>query len=167
MLLEWFVLLLFPALMIFAGLYDLFTMTIPNKISLALVAAFICVAAAAGLGWQAIGIHLAVGFVLLVVTIGLFAMGWIGGGDAKLFPAAGLWMGTAHLLEFAVIAAVCGGLLTIAILFLRSLPLPAGLAGQAWLARLHDADRGVPYGVALSAAGLIVYPDIALVQSLT
>lgn len=166
MILDWLLLLVFPALMALAGAYDLLTMTIPNKISLALVGAFLCLAPFAGFGWEVIGFHAALGVAMLAVTIAMFAMGWIGGGDAKTFAAASLWMGPAHILEFALIAAVCGGALTLAILTLRNVPLPEGLAGQAWLKRLHQADNGVPYGIALSAAALTVYPQTAWLTGL-
>ncbi len=166
MIVEWALLLVFPGLMIFAGIYDLFTMTIPNKISLALIASFFCLAPFVGFSWDQFGLHLALGAAALAFTVGLFAMGWIGGGDAKIFTAASLWMGPAHILEFTVLAAVCGGVLTLAILGLRSMPLPAGLAGQAWLKRLHQAGNGVPYGVALSAAALLVYPETTWLRGL-
>ena len=38
------------------------------------------------------------------------------------------------------------------------MPLPAALARFAWVARLHNGKTGVPYGIALAAAGLIQYP---------
>ena len=165
MILEWLLLLVFPALMIFAGAYDLFTMTIPNKISLALLAAFACLAPFAGLGLEGIGLHVAVSVAMLALTIGMFAMGWIGGGDAKIFAAAALWMGPAHIFDYAIAAALCGGALTIVILVLRRLPLPPVLVRQSWLSRLHDAGHGVPYGIALSAAAVIIYPHTIWLQA--
>lgn len=159
MFLEIAVLIVFPALMIFAGAMDLLTMTIPNRIPLALVAAFACLVPFSGLGPADIALHAAVGAAALLVGVICFARGWIGGGDAKLFAATVLWFGPAHFLEYAMIASVIGGALTLLILFGRNVPLPAGLARQAWLARLHDAGSGVPYGLALSASALLVYPE--------
>lgn len=164
MILEWSLLLIFPALMIFAGAYDLFTMTIPNQISLGLVAGFVCLAPFAGLGLEAIGLHVAIAAAMLVLTFGMFAMGWIGGGDAKIFAAAGLWMGPSQMFEYAIAAAIFGGALTIAIITLRRIPLPSVLSRQAWLSRLHRADQGVPYGIALSAGALVVYPHTVWFQ---
>lgn len=160
------VMLVFPALMIFAGATDLFTLTIPNRISLALVAGFVCLIPFAGIGWEGIAMHVATGMAMLVICIGLFAMGWIGGGDAKLFAAASLWMGYENLYEYTLMTAVFGGILTLAMLGLRMFPLPAGLAAQGWIARLHDNGRGVPYGLALAAAGLVVYPKLNWIQGL-
>ena len=45
-------------------------------------------------------------------------------------------------------------------------PLPAMLAGQEWAMRLHRLDAGVPYGIALAAAALLVYPETAYMQAL-
>ena len=69
-----------------------------------------------------------------------------------------LWLGPDHILQYAVLASILGGLLTMLVLFLRAMPLPAGLARRDWIARLHDAGTGVPYGVALAVAGLWIYP---------
>lgn len=161
-----FVLLLFPAAMAFAAAYDLFTMTIPNWLSVALVAGFFCLAPFVGLDLTAASMHVALGVAMLVVSFTMFAMGWIGGGDAKFFAAAALWMGPAHLLDYAVVTAVLGGMLTLALITLRTVPLPAGLGEQPWIARLHNADGGVPYGIALAGGGLLVYPQTIWMMAL-
>jgi prepilin peptidase CpaA len=41
----------------------------------------------------------------------------------------------------------------------RMAPLPELLAQQEWLRRLHRKDVGVPYGIALAAAALLIYPE--------
>jgi prepilin peptidase CpaA len=51
-----------------------------------------------------------------------------------------------------------GGALTLAILQFRKLPLPSVLARQPWILRLHETGGGVPYGIALAAAALVIYP---------
>ena len=151
-------LLLFPALMAFAASSDLFTMTISNKLSLALVAAFFLLVIVTGMGFTAIGMHLAAAVLVLVVAFLLFTQGWIGGGDAKLAAAAALWFGFGYLLDFLVYASLLGGGLTLVLIQFRRLPLPGLLARQHWIMRLHDKAGGVPYGIALAAAALIVYP---------
>ena len=166
MLLELAIMFVFPAVMVLAGAMDLFTMTIPNRITLILVAGFAVLAPLAGFGWETVALHVAAGAAMLVVGIALFAAGWIGGGDAKLFAAASLWMGYGYVYQFAMVTALCGGALTLLMLGLRMFPLPAALNGQNWIARLHDAGRGVPYGVAVSAAGLIVYPHTSWIQAI-
>jgi prepilin peptidase CpaA len=151
-------LLLFPALMAFAASSDLFTMTISNKLSLALVAAFFLLVIVTGMGFAAIGMHLAAAALVLIVSFLLFTQGWIGGGDAKLAAAAALWFGFGYLLDFLVYASLLGGALTLVLIQFRRLPLPGLLARQHWIMRLHDKAGGVPYGIALAAAALIVYP---------
>jgi prepilin peptidase CpaA len=145
--------------MAFAASSDLFTMTISNRLSLALTGGFILLAIATGASLAVIGMHLAAGALVLVVSFVFFTQGWIGGGDAKLAAATALWFGFAHLLDYMIYASLFGGALTLMLLQFRRLPLPEALAKQPWIQRLHDQAGGVPYGIALAAAALIVYPD--------
>jgi prepilin peptidase CpaA len=149
----------FPALMAYAAASDLFTMTIPNKLSLALLVAFAGFVCAAGLPPSVVLMHVAAAATVLAVSFGLFAFGWIGGGDAKLAAATALWLGFGMLLEYLFLSACAGGLLTLVLLALRGRPLPAFALGWNWLLRLHERRAGVPYGVALAAAALAVYPQ--------
>ena len=151
---------IFPMAMLVAASMDLLTMTIPNKITLALIAGFLLLAPFVGMSWQDFALHLVVGVAMLLVGMGLFAMGWMGGGDAKLFAATGLWIGySPEVLGYVLLAAVYGGLLTIVIIAFRQLPvLPKFAASWNWLLRLHDQKQGVPYGIALALAGIKVYP---------
>lgn len=166
MIIELAVMFLFPVIMVFAGALDIFTMTIPNRISIGLLAGFVCLAPFAGFGWETIALHFATGAVMLVLGIAAFAAGWIGGGDAKLFAAASLWMGHEHIYDYLLLSSILGGVLTLGFLAMRKYPLPPRLAEQPWIVRLHDAAHGVPYGVALSAAVLILYPDTSWFEGL-
>ena len=152
-------LMLFPAVMAFAASSDLLTMTISNRVSLVLAAGFFAMALVIGMTPAAIAMHIAAAALVLVVAFVFFAQGWIGGGDAKLAAATALWLGFDHLLPYLVYASLLGGLLTFVLLQLRTLPLPGLLMGQQWAERLHRKDTGVPYGIALAAAALAVYPD--------
>lgn len=152
-------LLLFPALMAFAAASDLFTMTISNRVSLALAAGFVVLAFASGMGTPQILMHLAAGAAVLVVAFGCFAFGWIGGGDAKVAAGAALWFGFSHLLNYLLYASLFGGALTLLLLQFRQWPLPYALAGQPWLLKLHAKDSGIPYGIALAIGALVVYPE--------
>ena len=160
-------LLFFPALMIFAAVSDLFTMTISNRISIALVVIFIPLAYFGGVPLDIIGIHLACGAGVLVLTFCMFAFGWIGGGDAKLAAATAIWIGLDQLGDYGLDAALVGGALTLGILQLRKWPLPRWAHTADWLMRLHDRNAGVPYGIALAAAGLFVYPDTSVWTAVT
>jgi prepilin peptidase CpaA len=166
MIVDLLIITIFPAAMAFAAAGDLFSMTVPNWIPLMLVAGFAVLAPAVGLGWSNVELHVAVGVGALLVTFALFAFGWIGGGDAKLFAVTCLWMGPEGTLLYAVYASLLGGLLTLLIMVLRSVPLPAALYSQGWLLRLHDSKEGVPYGIALAAAGLLVYPETPFMAAL-
>ncbi len=152
-------LLLFPALMAFAASSDLLTMTISNRVSIILVGGFFALALIVGMSPMLMLTHIGAAAAVLIVAFVCFARGWMGGGDAKLAAATALWLGFDHLMPYLIYAAIFGGLLTLLLLQIRALPLPAALARQPWAARLHRRDTGVPYGIALAAAALVVYPD--------
>jgi prepilin peptidase CpaA len=152
-------LILFPALMAFAASSDLLTMTISNRLQIVLAAGFLAMALAIGMPPMDILWHVGAGVTVLVLSFGLFIRGWIGGGDAKLAAACALWLGFDHLLVYLFYASIFGGALTLLLLQFRLVPLPALLAGQPWLERLHQKGGDVPYGIALAAGALVVYPD--------
>ncbi len=150
-------LLVFPLLMAFAASSDLLTMRISNKLVLALVLGFVVLALIVGLPLDVIGLHFACAAIVLVVGFGFFAFGWIGGGDAKLAAATTLWLGFGMMLPYIVYASLLGGALTMILLAARRWPLPDNIRRIAWIDRLHNEKSGVPYGIALAAAGLLVY----------
>ncbi|MGE0339280.1 MAG: prepilin peptidase [Xanthobacteraceae bacterium] len=166
MMLHILVLGLFPAAMAFAAASDLVSMTISNRVSLALVAGFFLVAWLTGMDWSDLGRHLLAGIVVLVVAFIFFARGWIGGGDAKLAAATALWLGFSHLLEYLLIASIAGGALTLLLLQWRRFPMPEWVTRQKWIAQLHDLKTGIPYGIALAIAGLMVYPETSFMKAL-
>ena len=158
-------LVMFPLLMAFAATSDILTMTIANRVSIILVGGYVGLALLAGVPLAAIGLdHLACGAAVLLLTFAMFAFGWIGGGDAKLAAATAVWLGWYNLADYGLLASVLGAGLTFGILWFRRLGLPPQLAGAAWIARLHDKANGVPYGVALAAAGLVLYPQSQIWQ---
>lgn len=103
-----------------------------------------------------------VGLAVFLLAFLLFAKGIIGGGDGKLIAALALWLGWgSHLADYLVIAGVLGGILSLAALLFRYLaqylPLPVWMPD--WMVK---REAGVPYGVALGIAGLIVLPDVII-----
>jgi prepilin peptidase CpaA len=158
-------LMFFPALMAFAAASDLFTMTISNRVSLALAAGFLVLAFATGMAPSDILMHLAAGGTVLLAAFTCFAFGWIGGGDAKIAAAAALWFGFAHLLNYLLYASLFGGALTLLMLQFRQWPLPYALAGQAWLLKLHAKESGIPYGIALAVGALVIYPETEWIKA--
>jgi prepilin peptidase CpaA len=151
-------LLIFPLLIAVGGLFDVATLTIPNKVSLALVAGFAILAVVAGMSLGTAAIHVGFAAVALAAGIGLFAAGVVGGGDAKLLAAAILWLGL-ETPPFLLLMALYGGALAVVLAIYRRFPLPAVGERQAWLRRLHDRGSGVPYGLAIAGAALTVYPQ--------
>jgi prepilin peptidase CpaA len=158
MLTEAIQLTLFPAMMAFAASSDLFTMTIANKVSLILIGGFVLLALLTGMSGHDMLIHAGVAAAVLVIAFLCFTRGWIGGGDAKLAAVTVLWLGVAHLADYLVYASMLGGALTLAVIQYRAMPMPQLLLGREWAERLHRPDCGVPYGIALAIAALVVYP---------
>jgi len=153
------VLTIFPALMAFAASSDLLTMRISNKLVLALIVGFIVLATVIGMPMSQFAVHLGIAALVLIVAFTFFTFGWMGGGDAKLAAATALWLGSSATIPYLVYAALGGGVLTLAILFARKMPLPPQLIRFGWIERLHSKFTGIPYGIALAAAGLLVYPQ--------
>ncbi len=152
-------LVIFPLAMIYAGFMDLVTMKIRNVLVLLIGGAWLVLAPLAGFTWQELGASGLVAALVFVVTFTFFALGWIGGGDAKLAAVTALWFQPHEALLYFIYAALLGGLLTLAILQLRAIMLPLGLYRVPWIAHLHDAKTGVPYGAAMAPAALLVFPD--------
>ncbi|HXJ02959.1 MAG TPA: prepilin peptidase [Micropepsaceae bacterium] len=153
-----------PALLMAAAFFDLTTYTIPNALPAGmflLFVIFVLAMALAGhsLSWRELSPHLLAGAIGLVAGMVMFALRWVGGGDAKLFAMACLWLGWDAMFNYAVIVSILGGALTLGLLMLRQVPLPKLLAEQPWLMRLADPQSGVPYGVALAIAALNILPN--------
>ena len=163
--LEASIFVILPFCMAFAAVSDLLSMTIANRVSLILVAAFLVLAPLTGMDWGQYGMHIAVFAAVLCATFGLFAAGGMGGGDAKLIAATSIWIGySITLFEYVLVSAIAGGALTLFILWYRGSPLAAYTGGNPLLRHLADKDAGVPYGVALAAGGLLVYPETPLMR---
>ena len=159
-------LLVFPALVILGALRDLTSYTIPNWISGLLILGFAPAALLVGLPLPAMGLHLGVGATALMIGMAMFALNWIGGGDAKLFAASALWLGWPGSLEFLVVTGLAGGVLTFALFGLRSpLVRPYVLSGPGWVNRLAEPKGDLPYGVAIAVGALVAFPGSALMQA--
>lgn len=149
---------MYVALMLYGAWTDARTLRIPNTVSLALLAAFMPTAVVAGIGLEAMAWHLAAGVVLLVAGFTLFAMGYFGGGDAKLMAAAALWVGWNDVLFFTFAVLLVGGVLSLLVVLLRK-----GLGmWPDWLVKsaegLFTPNKAVPYGIAITAGALLTLP---------
>lgn len=156
-----------PALAIVAGLHDLTTMKIPNWISGLLILGFTPAALAAGMGPVEIAQGFGVGAAALALGMLMFALNWIGGGDAKLMAATCLWMGLSGSVVFLVWTGLFGGLFCVALIFARSNMRPLAMVGPQWAARLLEPKGDIPYGVAIAAGALMAYPQSVLMLSFT
>lgn len=152
----------FPGLMICAALWDLTTFEIPNWLNLALVLAFAALAMVAPIGaGEAFG-RFGLGAAVLGVGILLFLRGLMGGGDIKLLAASAVWVGWSDFPFFLMVTALLGGLIAVLVLAFRRLELPLSWTRVGWLERLHTREQGLPYGVAIGAAGLLVFRQLPL-----
>lgn len=155
---------IFPFCLVMAAINDLMSMTIPNRLSVILIAAFAVAAPVAGLPLGEIGMHFAAAGAVLAVCLALFATGLMGGGDAKLLTACALWFGfNMSLSEFAVYVSFIGGMLTLVIVILRSqseaiLAIGLRLPGSLLVA------KKIPYGIAIAIGGIMAFPSSPLVQ---
>jgi len=157
---------IFPAMVIIGGLKDVTSFTIPNWISGVLIAGFGLAALSVGLPWQTVLVCFGVGVVGLLVAMGMFALGWIGGGDAKLFAAAALWLGWTAAGPFILITGLAGGALALALLGMRSVWVrPLTTRGPEWVGRLARPGGDAPYGVAIAIGALAAFPHSPIAQA--
>lgn len=151
------VVLAFAALVLAAAVSDVRSMTIPNRLSLAVAALWPVSLLATWAGWHEVIWSMGVGVGVLAILFGLFALRVVGGGDAKLAAAVSLWAGPALIGEFLLVTAASGGVVALAALLLR--PLGRRVALQPTLhaiAGLAEQRIELPYGVAIAAGGIWV-----------
>jgi prepilin peptidase CpaA len=156
---------IFPLCLAIAAFSDLFTMTIPNRVSAILLGAFILIAPIAGLSVSLIGMHLAAGLAVFAACFTLFALNVMGGGDAKLLTASAVWFGfNSSLIEFLIYTSFFGGLLTVLILLMRKQENTI-LASGLPVPHLLFTAKKIPYGIAIGLGGFFAYPSSPLMQA--
>ncbi|MXP47250.1 peptidase [Altererythrobacter luteolus] len=93
--------------------------------------------------WPDVALQFGLALGAFAVFAGLFALRMMGGGDVKLLTVLALWIVPSQFFKLLIIMALVGGLLTIVM--------------GAWHVMRRQRDRlAIPYGVAISAAGLWV-----------
>jgi prepilin peptidase CpaA len=94
--------------------------------------------------------------LVLAVGLGLFALGFMGGGDVKLLTVLALWTGwssaTANLF---FLTGIIGGLLVVVILLMRAIVTPL-LFRTRTPPRLLTRKQPIPYGLAIAPAFLVL-----------
>lgn len=93
--------------------------------------------------WPDVAWQLGVALLSFAVLAGLFALRAMGGGDVKLLTALALWIQPLWFLKLVVMMALIGGVLTV-------------VFGAWHVARRRREKLAIPYGVAISSAGLWV-----------
>ena len=157
-------LLVFVAALLAAAVSDIATMTIPNRLSIALALAFPLAALAAGYSPIEIAWQCAFGAAALGVVFLMFNFNLMGGGDAKLIAAASLGLGAQATPSFVVWTTIAGGALAIMAVAARRLAQPSP-TGPAFLNRLLSPERGIPYGVAIAAGAIAALPASRIASS--
>ncbi|MDX0436841.1 prepilin peptidase [Sinorhizobium medicae] len=154
----------FPFCLAFAAFSDLFTMTIPNCISAIVLVSFVVISPLAGLDASKACLHVAAAVLVFGACFCLFAVNVMGGGDAKLLTASAIWFGfEASLIDFLLYVSAFGGLLTIAVLLLRSQENLI-LAARIPVPRLLLTAKKIPYGIAIALGGFAAYPSSPLMK---
>ncbi len=151
------ILTIFPVLVTIAAIGDFLTMKIPNWLNVLVGVTFFGAAFYVGMPLEQIGWHVAAGVIVLVVGFGLFAAGYVGGGDAKLLAVAAMWLGMEQLIEFLVVMSLAGGLLAIAMKFWWWIRLETELRGSGWFKSKVKSSIDLPYGVAIAIGALFAF----------
>jgi len=148
---------LFPTLVIAAAIGDLLTMRIPNWLNGVTALSVVPMALLAGMPLAVAQGHLLAGTVMLVLGFALFARGYVGGGDAKLMAAAGLWIGWSSLLPFVLITTLAGGALAIVCKLWQMLRTEQEVRDFVWFRRVLRTHLELPYGIAIAVGAVWVY----------
>lgn len=157
--------LLYPVMMLHAGIGDVRTMRIPNRLIFLLLGSYLVAVPVMGFALSYVLWSLAAATAVFALGFLAFSCGWMGGGDVKLLTVAALWLGAGNVAAFIFYTAIFGAMLTILLLVFRAAHLPASWRGRKWISRLHHRDCGVPYGAAIAAAAVLVYVRIPWVAA--
>jgi prepilin peptidase CpaA len=143
------ILIALTGLLIAAAIQDMVSMRISNLFAIAIIALFCLWIAVQGFpdnGWEN-GVHFGIAFI---AGMGLFALGWFGGGDAKLYASCALWFDLAAgpVLLFSV--SMAGLILLLAMLATRPFRRKRARSGPL---KKFDTKKSMqmPYGVAIAA----------------
>lgn len=140
-----------------AAFSDVRTYTIPNWITVAALALYPAhvLASPAKVDWVG-GITVAA--IVLAAGFVLFALRWMGAGDAKLLTAAAIWAGPELIAQFLVVVAPVGGVLSIIVLIRRAkfMQVETAEGGSADQQSASLMRARVPYGVAVAAGAIFI-----------
>ena len=161
MLLTFIIVMIFAGTMLTAAAKDATSMTIPNWISLAVIAGFFIVIPFVWQGLDTFITHLLVGLSFFSVGFAMFAFGWLGGGDAKLMAATALWWQWDEAVIYIFYTTMLGGALAILLVFGRRF-IPSSVLTADWAHHLFKDEKKMPYGLALAGGALLTLPQSAI-----
>ena len=100
--------------------------------------------------------------ILLLLLLGVFTRGWMGGGDVKLLVALAVGLPLTGVVQLLTVTALAGGVLAALHVMMRALPSPRlAPAGSSVLRRVYAVERWrhlrhapLPYGVAIACGGI-------------
>jgi len=164
MFLSFIILIIFAIGMLTAAIKDALTMTIPNWASVFVLMGFFLVIPFVWQGWSVFGLHMLTGLGMFVFGFVLFAMGWLGGGDAKLMAATSFWWMPQDLFLYVFYTTAAGGSLAILIMFGRQF-IPAKVLTTEWIHRLIKDEKHMPYGLALAFGALVTLPQSTIFKA--
>lgn len=153
----------FSFCMLMAAYMDASIMKIPNWISLVIIALFLAMTPFAWDGVAVFGEHLLVGLAFFIAGFAMFALGWMGGGDAKLLAATALWWTWADAALYIFYVGAIGGCLALLLLVGRNYA-PARLATSSWFYGLFKEEKQMPYGLALAGGALLTLPQSEILK---
>ncbi len=135
--------------LLIAATTDIRSRRISNRLNAAIALAAPIFWWSSGLSlWPDVAIQLGVALAAFALLCGLFAMGWMGGGDLKLLTALALWIEPTSFAQLLIIMALAGGALTVLMAFWH-------------IARRQKERLAIPYGVAIAIGGLwVLYPHL-------
>jgi prepilin peptidase CpaA len=152
---------LYPVALVVAAISDVLSLRIPNWISVVLAVWFVLYGLVFGLSLSVIALRLGLGACVFVTGFLIYNLGMIGGGDVKLIAVSAIWVGWPDLVVFLLLVAISGGVLAAAVLIFRKMPVPVPnwLLERGWYSRLTTEGQGIPYGLAICAAGIFTFPN--------
>jgi prepilin peptidase CpaA len=160
---------LVAVLLVWGAVTDVRIARIPNQLVLVgIVLALLAVLA--GGGFMGLGLALAALAVVFPIGIAGFALGAIGGGDAKFLMVGAALVGWQQLVPYLLATTALGGVLAIGFVIWQRRGVEATVmttdlaksmatfGRKGYRGRLGDEGRlTVPYGVAIAAGALIVH----------
>lgn len=140
-----------------AAIHDVKTMKIPNYFPLVIIGLFICASpfifsSIGAFGWQVLAFLTAFGLSLI-----LYILGPMGGGDVKLFAALGLWIPFSGFLQWILYVTLSGVFVSLFFLIVRFFKkrTQTGLPAKDVYKLIRTAK--MPYGPAIAAGTLFQF----------